>query len=100
MQSLHESLIKEARNLKKETSIKSKWENDDSREELKNKYEDTCILQKHNKKLFDEVKRLKDEKKHCQNQEKERILDEETTKQLEEKIYKNIEESLNTDEVK
>jgi arginine/glutamate-rich protein 1 len=49
---------------------------------------------------LDEVKRLKDENKHCQNQEKERILDEESTKRLEEKICKKFEESLNTDEVK
>jgi hypothetical protein len=43
---------------------------------------------------------LKEEKKHCQNQEKTRILDEETTKILEEEIYKKFEESLNTNEVK
>jgi arginine/glutamate-rich protein 1 len=43
---------------------------------------------------------LKEEKKHCQNQEKTRILDEETTKRIEEEICKKIEESLNTYEVK
>jgi hypothetical protein len=37
------------------------------------RYEDYEIIIK---KLLDEVKRLKEEKKHCQNQEKERILDE------------------------
>jgi hypothetical protein len=45
-------------------------------EELKNKDEEICRLQNHNKKVLDEVRRLKEEKKHCQNQEKERILDE------------------------
>ena len=49
---------------------------------------------------MDEVKRLKEEKKHCQNQNKERILDEESTKRLGEEIYKKVEESLNTYEVK
>jgi hypothetical protein len=49
---------------------------------------------------MDEVKRLKEEKKHCQNQEKTKILDEETTKILGEEIYKKVEKSLNTDEVK
>jgi hypothetical protein len=46
------------------------------------------------------VKRLKEENKHCQNQEKERILDGESTKILEEEICKKVEESLNNDEVK
>jgi hypothetical protein len=67
---------------------------------LQNKYEEICRLQNHDKKLLDEVKRLKEEKMHCQNQEKERILDEETTKILEEEIYKKFEESLNIDELK
>jgi len=46
------------------------------------------------------VKRLKEEKKFCQKQEKERILDEETTKRLEEEIYNKVDEALNIDEVK
>jgi hypothetical protein len=49
---------------------------------------------------LDEVTILKEEKKHCQNQEKERILDEESTKRLEGEICKKVEESLNIDEVK
>jgi AAA+ ATPase superfamily predicted ATPase len=52
------------------------------------------------KKLLDEVKRLKEEKKNYQNQEETRILDEESTKRLEEEICKKVEESLNIDEVK
>jgi hypothetical protein len=44
LQSLNESLIKEIKNLKQEKSSKSKWENDDSREELKNKEEEICRL--------------------------------------------------------
>jgi hypothetical protein len=52
------------------------------------------------KKLLDEVKILKEEKKNYQNQEETRILDEEYTKRLEEEICKKIEESLNSDEVK
>jgi hypothetical protein len=44
MQSLNESLIKEVKNLKQEKSSKAKWENDDSREELKNKDEEICRL--------------------------------------------------------
>jgi hypothetical protein len=35
------------------------WEKEDSREELKKKDEEISILQNHNKKLVDEVKRLK-----------------------------------------
>jgi hypothetical protein len=35
------------------------------------------------KKLLDEVKILKEEKKNCQNQEERRILDEESTKRME-----------------
>jgi hypothetical protein len=67
---------------------------------LQKKYEEICRLQNHDKKILDEVKRLKEEKRHCQNQEKERILDEETTKRLEDEIYQKVEESLNIDEVK
>jgi arginine/glutamate-rich protein 1 len=67
---------------------------------LEKKDEEIGRLRNHNKKLLDEVKRLKEENKHGQNQEKTRILDEETTKRLEEEIYKKVEESLNTDEVK
>ena len=52
------------------------------------------------KKILDEVKRLKEEKKNCQNIEERRILDEESTKILQEEIGKKVEESLNTDEVK
>jgi len=48
---------------------------------------------------LDEVKILKEENKHCQNQEKERILDEASTQRLEEEICKKVEESLNIDEV-
>jgi arginine/glutamate-rich protein 1 len=67
---------------------------------LKRKDEEICRFKNHNKKILDEVNRLKEENKHCQNKEKERTLDEETTKRLEEEIYKKVEESLNTDEVK
>jgi hypothetical protein len=49
---------------------------------------------------LDEVKRLKEENKHCQNKEKERILYEESTKIIEKEICKKVEESLNNDEVK
>jgi arginine/glutamate-rich protein 1 len=52
------------------------------------------------KQLLDKVKRLKEGKKHGQNQENIRALDEETTKRLEEEICKKVEESLNVDEVK
>jgi hypothetical protein len=45
------------------------------------------------------MKRLKEKKKLCQNQEKQIILDEESTKILEGEICKKVEESLNTDEV-
>ena len=100
MQSLNESLIKEANNLKKEKSSKAKWEKDDSMEDLKKKDEEICRLRNHNKKPIDEVKRLKEERKNCQNQEETRILDEKTTKRLEEEICKKVEESLNTNEVK
>jgi hypothetical protein len=51
------------------------------------------------KKILDEVKILKEEKKNYQNQEKEKTLDEETNKSLEEEIYKKIEESLNSNGV-
>jgi hypothetical protein len=47
---------------------------DDSREELKKKDEEICRSQNYNKKLLDEVKILKEEKKHCQNQEKNKDL--------------------------
>jgi hypothetical protein len=67
---------------------------------LKRKDEEICRLRNHNKKILDEVKRLKEEKKLCQNQEKTRTLDEETTKRIEEEIYKKVEESKNIDEVK
>jgi arginine/glutamate-rich protein 1 len=67
---------------------------------LKNKDEEICRLQNYNKKLLDKVKRLKEEKKNCQNQEERRILDEESTKRLEDEIRMKVEESLNTDEVK
>ena len=67
---------------------------------MKKKYEEICRLRTHNKKLLDEVKRLKEEKKNCQNQEERRILDEESTKRLEDKICMKVEESLNNDEVK
>jgi hypothetical protein len=59
MQSLNETLIKEVKNLKQENSSKKKWENDDSRGILKNKYEEICQLRNHNKQLLDEVKILK-----------------------------------------
>jgi hypothetical protein len=44
IQSRNESLIKEVKNLKKEKSSKAKWENDDSREDLKKKDEEICRL--------------------------------------------------------
>jgi hypothetical protein len=53
---------------------------------LKNKYQELCRLQSHNKKILDEVKILKQEKKNDQNQEETRILDGESTKILEEEI--------------
>jgi hypothetical protein len=49
---------------------------------------------------LDEFKRLKEEKKNCQNQEDTRIVDEESTKRLEKEIFKKVGESLNIDEVK
>ena len=49
---------------------------------------------------MDEVKRLKEGNKHCQNQEKERTLDEESTKRPQGEICKKVEESLNIDKVK
>jgi arginine/glutamate-rich protein 1 len=67
---------------------------------MKKKDEEIGILRNNNTKILDEIKRLKEEKKHGQNHEKTRILDEGTTKRLEEEIYKKVEESLNTDEVK
>jgi hypothetical protein len=39
IQSFNESLIKEVNKLKKEKSRKAKWEKDESKEELKKKYE-------------------------------------------------------------
>jgi len=44
MQSLNDSLFKDVKNLKQEKNSKSKWENDESREDLKKKYEEICIL--------------------------------------------------------
>ena len=44
MHSLNESLIKEVKNLKQEKNSKSKWEKNESREDLKNKDEEICIL--------------------------------------------------------
>jgi len=67
---------------------------------LKKKYEEICRLQNHNKKLLDEAKILKEEKKNYQSQGEKRILDEEYTKRVEEEIFKKVEESLNTNEVK
>ena len=43
---------------------------------------------------------MKQEKKHFQNQENIRIMDEETTKRLEVKICKKVEESLGTEDTK
>ena len=67
---------------------------------MKNKDEEICRLQSHNKKILDEVKILKEEKNNFQNKEERRILDEESTKRLQEEIGKKVEESLNMDEVK
>ena len=64
------------------------------------KDEEICRLRNHNKTLLDEVKRLKQDKKHFQNQENIRIVDEETTKRLEVKICKKVEESLGTEDTK
>ena len=50
--------------------------------------------------LLDEVKRLKAEKKHVQNKEKTRILDEDATDKIEEGIYKNVENALNENDIK
>jgi hypothetical protein len=44
IQSLNESLIKEVNNIKLENSSKAKLKNDNSREELKKKYEEICRL--------------------------------------------------------
>jgi hypothetical protein len=49
---------------------------------------------------LDEDKRLKEEKKNCQNQEEGRILDEEYTKRLKDEICMKVEESLNINELK
>ena len=48
--------------------------------------------------LLDEATNLKQEKKHCPNQEKIRIVDEGTTKRLE--VCKKVEEALTTNEIK
>jgi hypothetical protein len=45
-------------------SSKRKWEKNEAREELKKKDEEICRLRNHNKKILDEFKRLKEEKKH------------------------------------
>jgi hypothetical protein len=42
-------------------------EKDESREYLKKKDEEICRLPSHNKKILDEVRILKEEKKNCQN---------------------------------
>ena len=63
-------------------------------EEFKKKDEKICRLENYNKKLFDQVKKLKEEKKHGQNHEKTMILDEDTTKILEKGIYKNVENDI------
>jgi hypothetical protein len=70
------------------------WEKDESREEFKKKDEEICRLRNHSKNILEEVKRLKEEKKHGQNQEKTKILDEETTKRLEKEIYKRLRNPL------
>jgi hypothetical protein len=44
--SLNESLIKEVKNLKQENNSKDKWKKDESREDLKNKYEEICRLRR------------------------------------------------------
>jgi hypothetical protein len=67
---------------------------------LKTKDEEICRLRSHNNKLLDEAKRLKEEKKNCQNKEERIILDKESTKRVQEEICKKFEESLNIDEVK
>jgi hypothetical protein len=53
------ALINEVKNLKQEKNSKAKWENDDSREELKNKYEEIKKLCKHNQELLNDVKKVK-----------------------------------------
>jgi len=69
-----------------------KKDREKSSEEVKMKDEEICGLRNHNKTLLDEIKRLKQEKKHFQNKENIRIVDEETTKRLEVEICKKVEE--------
>jgi hypothetical protein len=65
-------------------SSKGNWENDEAMEELRKKNKEICRLINHNKKILDEVKRVKEEKKNYENKEETRILDEESTKKPEE----------------
>jgi hypothetical protein len=44
--------------------------------------------------LLNKVKKLKQEKKHCRNQKKARLLNEEITKRFEEEICKKVKEAL------
>ena len=74
-------------------------QNNELRKEFKKKGGKICILRSHNKHLLDEVKILREEKKHCQNQEKTRILDEDTTNRNEEGIYQNVENALNENDI-
>ena len=67
---------------------------------MKKKDEKVCRLRNHNKTLLNEVESLKEKKKHFQNQEKIRIVDEETTKTLEVEICKKFEEELSTEDIK
>jgi hypothetical protein len=47
---LNESLVKEVQKIKQGKTSKGKWENNDSREDLKKKDEDVFRLRNHNKK--------------------------------------------------
>ena len=67
---------------------------------MKKKDEEIGILRNNNTKILDEIKRLKEEKKHGQNHEKTRILDEGTTKRLEVEICRKVEETLGIEDMK
>ena len=100
MKSLNESLIMEVKNLKQEKSSKAKWENDDSREELKKKDEEIKRLCKHNQELLNDVKKVERhlQESESKNRDEDIItkIEEDAIKNLEEEICKKVQESLNT----
>jgi hypothetical protein len=101
---INEALIKEVHKLKQENISKGKWENDESREELKKKDEEIKRLHKHNQDLLNDVKNMKKHLQEFESKNKDedttKKVEENTTKRLEEEICKKVEEALNTNEVK